>query len=142
MRFILQLIPIIFFCVKITCKFSKISNLNRIFFLISENSKISHIYLSWTTTEPIFSEKKSFWIISIINRLQCSTCKTSAGFMQNSLVKTLFNGNPPYFFFSKRRPLLECIFEIKFSKSQTGIGFFSACFEQIDLLETIIGNSL
>ena len=35
-------------------------NLNRIFFQIffakSENSKIPHIYLSWITTEPIFSE--------------------------------------------------------------------------------------
>ena len=38
----------------------KISNLNRIFFHLcwakSEKSKIAQIYLSWTTTDPIFSE--------------------------------------------------------------------------------------
>ena len=65
----------IIFSMEILCKFlrifklesdffhiflAKFSNLNRIFFHIflakSENSKIVHIYLSWTTTEPIFSE--------------------------------------------------------------------------------------
>ena len=54
---------IFFFTWKSFVNFSQISNLNRIFFhhfwAKSENSKIAHIYLSWTTTEPIFSEKKN-----------------------------------------------------------------------------------
>ena len=45
---------------EILCKFFRIFKLEsdffHIFFAKSENSKIPHIYLSWITTEPIFSE--------------------------------------------------------------------------------------
>jgi len=97
--------------------------LNRIFFHIffakSENSKIVHIYLSWTTTEPIFSEigekKKIFQ--NFKNLIGCF----SDFFLQNHKTRKL-----RYFAFhvlhvcqvweKKKWPLHVGIFEPKFPK--------------------------